>query len=108
MLDKRNFDFQEAIYLTENCYHQEQQDENEFNSVIKAYVSICRELSQSGNVEYTKRIKKDIVLNQCAVFFMTDTVSMQKETEIIKHPPFSYNHTDFAGQQDCSICSFQH
>lgn len=102
MLDKQNFDFQKAIYLTENSYHEGQLDENEFNSVIKAYVSICRELSQSGNIEYTERDKK-VAMSQCAVFiFMTDTISMQKETEIFKHPPYSYNQEDFAGQKDWS------
>lgn len=102
MLYKQNFNFQKAVYLTERAFCQGQLHEKEFESVIKAYVSICRELFQSGNIEYTEK-DKDVALNQCVVFlFMTDTIFMQREATIIKHSPFSYNCEDFAGQQDWS------
>lgn len=40
---------------------------------------------------------------QCAVFmFMTDSIPMVVDGRIVKHPPFSYNHEDFAGQKDWS------
>lgn len=102
MLDKQDIDFLKAVYLTENAYHQGLLNEDDFNSGIKVYASICRDVSQSGNIEYTEK-DKDTALAQCAVFtFMTDSVSILIGNETIIHHPFSYNYEDFSGQKDWS------
>ncbi|MFT3995753.1 MAG: hypothetical protein QM660_15695 [Dysgonomonas sp.] len=104
MLSNSNdsLNLRKAVIYTENAFHQWQLSDNEFNTIIKTYASVCRELSMSGDIQYQEK-DQEVAMNQCAVFiFMTDTLQMQKEEKIVSRPPFSYNHEDFAGQKDWS------
>ncbi|MDU1890983.1 MAG: hypothetical protein E6767_09860 [Dysgonomonas sp.] len=102
LIDIDSMNFREAVFLSENAYHNNQLNEYEFNNLIWYYAAICYEISNSENIEYTEK-DKNIALSQCAVFmFMTDSLPMIKDDEIFIHPPFTYNQEDFAGQQDWS------
>lgn len=94
--------FREAVFISENAFYEDKLDEYTFNNSVWYYTAISDKIITAGDIEYREK-DKDTALNQCAVFiFMTDTVSMQKENEIIQRPPFTYNNIDFAGQKDWS------
>ncbi|NDW12548.1 hypothetical protein D0T50_06545 [Bacteroides sp. 214] len=103
MLSKKDtIDFKKAVFLVESAYYQEQLKEHGFNDVVKFYATLCNKVINSGDIDYTER-DKNIAMAQCGVFiFMTDSLSMITDEGIAKHPPFSYNHADFAGQKDWS------
>lgn len=102
LLGKDSIDFRKAIFLTENAYLEDQLNENAFNDVIKVYATLCKSLIASGNITYSEK-DKDKADAQCSAFvFMTDSLPIQTEEGIIYHPPFTYNHDDFAGQKQWS------
>ncbi len=96
------FDFKKVVFLTERAYSENDLSEDNFNNNIKLYSIICEKLFTNGSIEYNDR-DKDVAMAQCAVFtFITDSIPMLISKELITHSPFSYNHNDFAGQQDWS------
>lgn len=102
MLNEGLFDFKRAVFLTENAYFEDQLDESTFYENIRLFASIGKEIMYSGNIDYTEK-DKPIAMAQCATFiFITDTVSIIFNNNLIKSIPFSYNYDDFAGQQDWS------
>lgn len=103
MLSERGVvDFKKAVFLVEDAYYQRQLKEQGFNDVVKFYATLCNEVINSGDIEYKEK-DKEIAMAQCGVFmFMTDSLSMVTNEGIATHPPFSYNHLDFAGQNDWS------
>ncbi len=97
-----SLDFKKAIFLTENAYFENKLEESLFDYYLWDYVSMCRDIINSGNINYPET-DKEIATVQCAVFvFMTDTIPFLTEEGIVKHPPFSYNFDDFAGQKEWS------
>lgn len=97
-----SLDFKKAIFLTENAYFENKLEESLFDYYLWDYVSMCRDIINSGNINYPET-DKEIATVQCAVFvFMTDTIPFLTEEGIVKHPPFSYNFDDFAGQEEWS------
>lgn len=102
LLKKNSLNFKKAVYLVENTYFDEYLDENIFNNAIAIYTDVCKGIVKSDSIIYAEK-DKEIAMAQCAVFmFMTDSISIELEDKIIKHPPFSYNYEDFAGQKDWS------
>lgn len=102
MLSNDNPNFRKGIFLTENAYYDGTISEKSFDDAIWFYSSLCREVMLSGNIAYSEK-DKDIASMQCATYIlMTDTISLQLQDNTIKHSPFSYNHMDYAGQQDWS------
>jgi len=100
LYESDSLNFKKAVFLTENAYYDGVLNEKKFNDAIWFYSSLCKLIMQSGNIEYTEK-DKDIANTQCATFIlMTDSISFELNKKIIKHPPFSYNHDDFAGQKD--------
>ena len=95
-------DFSHAVFITENAFYENELSVKSFYNIIGYYASICRGIAQSGDIDYTER-DKDIAMAQCAVFtFMTDSIPVTTAKGIVVHPPFTYNHEDFAGQKDWS------
>lgn len=102
MLTDDKIDFRTAVFLTENTYYEGKLKRNVFDKIIVYYASFSKSIVESGNITYTEK-DKDIAMAQCAVFmFMTDSTSILTKEGIAVHSPFSYNHIDFAGQQDWS------
>ena len=100
LLNKDSLNFKEAVYMVENTYFNNALDKGLFDDAIITYKSICKGISQSGDITYAEK-DKDIAMIQCAVFvFMTDTTSVLMDNNLIKDIPFSYNNNDFAGQKD--------
>lgn len=99
---KDSLDFKKAVFATENAYFDNRLNENVFNGTIRAYASLCKGIMSSGNIVYPEKdVEKADA--QCAVFiFMTDTIPIQTDKDVIKHVPFSYNFDDYAGQKDWS------
>lgn len=100
--DDNNLNFSKAVFLTENAYFESELKKESFDNIINHYATICQSIAESGNITYTG--KDSITGNmQCGVFiFMTDTVLLTWRKDVENHIPFSYNHTDFAGQKDWS------
>jgi hypothetical protein len=97
-----SLNFKEAVFMVEDSHSNKLLDKNTFNNIIRTYKAICEGIIQSENIEYTE-LDKENALAQCATFvFMTDTTSVMFDNNLIKNPPFSYNHIDFTGQQDWS------
>jgi hypothetical protein len=97
-----SFDFKNAVFIVENAYYENQMNIEWFESSLQFYTWLCQGIIKSDNIEYTEK-DKDIAITQCGVFlFMSDTIEIPTKDRIIKNPPFSYNHSDFAGQQDWS------
>lgn len=102
ILSKDNPDFKEAVFITENTYFGNQLNKPFFNESIEFYVSISKDLMESGDITYFERDKEN-ALTQCAVFLcMTDSFLLQTDKGLIIYLPFSYNHDDFSGQKDWS------
>ncbi len=102
LLNKESLDFKKAVILTESAYSDGELDGNIFKNTIRFYTSICRGVMTSDNISYSDK-DKDIALAQCATFlFMTDSISINTKNGIVINDPFTYNHNDFAGQQDWS------
>jgi len=102
MLKEDSFDFKRAVYLTENIYYEDELDENAFYETIRFYSSLSKGIMDSGDIEYVEK-DKNTVMSQCAVFvFMTDTISISFNNNIIQSIPFTYNYEDFSGQKDWS------
>lgn len=103
MLDGNNIvDFKKAVFITENAYLDDELSNNSYNNVIGFYSSICKGIAESDAITYVESDKEAVIM-QCATFiFFTDSVPITVKDEFATHPPFSYNHTDFAGQQDWS------
>lgn len=94
--------FKNAVILTESAYLDGQIDKDGFNNVVNFYRTLCKGVVQSGDIIYSEK-DKDIAIIQCGVFtFMTDSTHITTTKEIVTHLPFTYNHVDFAGQQDWS------
>lgn len=94
--------FKNAVILTESAYLDGQIDKEGFNNVINFYGLLCRGVVQSGDIIYSEK-DKDNAIVQCGVFtFMTDSTHITTTEDVVIHLPFSYNHEDFAGQQDWS------
>lgn len=102
MLSTNCSNFQEAVFLTENAYYDNQLEKDIFDGAISFYSAISKNIMTSGDITYTET-DKDIVAIQCAVYLlMTDSIPVLAGGEIAIHPPFTYNHEDFAGQKDWS------
>ena len=100
--DTNVFSVKKAVFSVENAYFENQLDEDSFNKVISAYTLLCKSIIASGNISYTEKDKSEADA-QCATFaFMTDSLPIQIDNEIIYHIPFQYNHEDFAGQKQWS------
>ena len=94
--------FQQAVYLTENAYFDNQLDKTAFDVAVRFNTSICRGIIASGNIEYPEKDKEKATA-QCAVFvYITDTIPVRTEGGVVTHTPFVYNFDDFAGQKDWS------
>lgn len=95
-------DFKKVVYMTENVYHNNLLDENVYNDFVSFYASICKDIITSSNITYSEK-DIDTAMNQCAAFiFMTDSLPITINGAPNKTIPFTYNHTDFAGQKDWS------
>lgn len=102
MLSGGDLDFKQAIYIAENAYYDDLLERDNFNDFISFYASICKDIILSSNIIYSEK-DIDKAMNQCAVFmFMTDSLPITINGLPNKTIPFSYNHLDFAGQQDWS------
>lgn len=100
--DTNVFSVKKAVFSVENAYFENQLDEGSFDNVISAYTLLCKSIIASGNISYTEKDKNEADA-QCATFaFMTDSLPVQINDEIIYHIPFQYNNEDFAGQKQWS------
>jgi len=94
--------FQQAVYLTENAYFDNQLDKAAFDDAVSFNTSICRGIIASGNIQYPEK-DKERATAQCAVFvYMTDSIPITTERGVVTHEPFTYNFDDFAGKKDWS------
>jgi len=94
--------FQQAVYLTENAYLDNQLDKTAFDAAVRFNTSICKGIIVSGNIEYPEKDKEKATA-QCAVFvFMTDSIPVSTNNGVVTHIPFAYNFDDFAGQKEWS------
>lgn len=94
--------FQQAVYLTENAYFDNQLDKTTFDDAIRFNTSICKGIIASGNIQYPEK-DKERATAQCAVFvYMTDSIPIATDNGVVVHEPFSYNFDDFAGKKDWS------
>lgn len=99
---KEMINFQKAVFLTENAYHADSLNISTFNDLMNFYAMISNQIMISGSINYLEK-DKDIAMAQCAVFmFLTDSIPLTHNSETVVSIPFSYNHSDFAGQQDWS------
>ena len=97
---KDTLDFRNAVYTAENAYFDNQLDKDVFNGAISFYAALSKNIMSSGDIIYSEKDKEKASM-QCAVFtFMTDSIPVSLNGGIAIHPPFSYNHEDFAGQKD--------
>lgn len=102
MLSENKLDFKKAVFLSENAYLEYKIEEKAFYNAIKLYSYLSKGVLANGDINYTEK-DKNVASMQCAVFvFITDTIPIQSNGEIITHIPFQYNYVDFAGQQDWS------
>lgn len=93
-------DFKKAVFITENAYLDDKLSSKSYNDVIGFYSSICKGIAESDAITYVESDKEAAIM-QCATFiFFTDSVPTMVKDGFATHPPFSYNHTDFAGQKD--------
>lgn len=98
----KSLNFQQAVFVTENAYFDNQLNEITFNNAVKFNTSICRGIIASGNIEYPEKDKEKATA-QCAVFvYMTDSIPVSTNNGTVIHAPFTYNFEDFAGQKDWS------
>jgi hypothetical protein len=94
--------FKKAVLLTESAYLDGNIDEEGFNNVIHFYGILCKGVMQSGDIIYSEK-DKEIAMAQCGIFtFITDSTHITTTKGVVAHPPFTYNHIDFAGQRDWS------
>lgn len=94
-----SFNFKNAVFIVENAYYENQMNIEWFESSLQFYTWLCQGIIKSDNIEYTEK-DGDIAITQCGVFlFMSDTIEITTKDRIIKNPPFTYNHEDFAGQK---------
>jgi hypothetical protein len=102
LCNNRQLNFKEAVFLTENAYQDGNSNKDDFNNKINLYSSICEQLALTDNIQYTEK-DKEIAKTQCATFiFMTDSIPISMNNEIVISSPFFYNHDDFAGQKEWS------
>lgn len=100
--EDKNLDFKDAVFITENAYHEKKLNPEAYNNIIRFYASLSKGIAISDNIQYTEK-DKDIAKTQCATFvFMTDSIPISINNEIVISTPFSYNHDDFAGQKKWS------
>lgn len=94
--------FQQAVYLTENAYFDNQLNKTAFDEAVRFNTSICKGIIASGNIQYPEKDKEKATA-QCAVFvYMTDSIPVTTNEGIVMHTPFQYNFDDFAGKKDWS------
>jgi hypothetical protein len=55
---KDSTNFQQAVYLTENAYFDNQLDKTAFDAAVKFNTSICRGIIASGNIQYPDSLTK--------------------------------------------------
>jgi hypothetical protein len=102
LIGTKQLSFQQAVYLTENAYFDNQLDKTVFDEAIRFNTSICRGIIASGNVQYPE-IDKEKATSQCAVFvYMTDSIPVNTYKGVVIHKSFEYNFDDFAGQKEWS------
>lgn len=93
-------DFKKAVFITENAYLENKLSNDSYNDVISFYSSICKGIAESNAIAYIES-DKEVAMMQCGTFiFFTDSVPVIVKNEYVTHPPFSYNYTDFVGQED--------
>lgn len=92
--------FKKAVFLTENTFVDKKLSNSSYDDVIVFYSSICEGIADSDAITYVESDKEAAIM-QCATFiFFTDSVRTMVKDVPATHPPFNYNHTDFAGQKD--------
>lgn len=102
MLKNNSFNFENAVFETENAYFDNTLDRITFDDYIYNYVTTCKAIIASGNIEYPEKDKEKATA-QCAVFvYMTDSIPVATNNGTLIHAPFTYNYDDFAGQKDWS------
>jgi hypothetical protein len=102
LVETKPLNFQQAVYLTENAFFDNQLNKTAFDGAVRFNTSICKGIIASGNIEYPEKDKEKATA-QCAVFvYMTDSIPVATDNGTVIHSPFTYNFDDFAGQKDWS------
>ena len=99
---KTDMNFQEAVFITENAYFDDQLNKSVFDNNIKLYAQICKNIIASGNIIYPGKDVERAAAQGAVFMLMTDTMRFVVGEDIVSFIPFAYNFDDFAGQKDWS------
>lgn len=101
--DIDSLDFQRAVFIVENAYHNWELDQQLFNNQIENCATFCEAIIHSGKIYYKGKHDEQSAKAQCAVFvFMTDSIPMQWNDTIIWHLPFGNDFEDYLGEKEWS------
>lgn len=100
-LVKENGSFLGGVFLVENSYGKPLVSSEEFYLYIKVFKQLCKAYTKTlFSQKYNWRDSTNHLFNRSIFSIMKDTVSIQKDTSIVKLFPFSYNFSDPFGIDD--------
>lgn len=108
LFGKEPLNFEKAVFITENAYHNNKYRFDDFKFEIDVYSEYIKWYSQEVNkktvddfkntlvetaeVKYNKHLKNTI--NYSIYSFLADTVKLIDNDSIYSHSPYSYSHSD--------------
>lgn len=95
-LDETNFSIEKATFIIENAYFEDQQEYEEFNTIVNQTGDFLREKMDELGYDKESNLAKNFMLFQ----FFSDTLEIKSKD--LKHLPFKYDFEDYMGIKDWS------
>ena len=101
--DEAPLSFKNAVWATENAYHNDSLNIEAFNQEINKLARLANFISNTGLIIYTGK-DKDFIAKHAALFkVFTDSIIIPLDTtHIFIHSPYTYDFDDPFGQKDWS------
>lgn len=101
LMDEVPLSFKNAVWATENAYHDEELDIDDLNREIEVLMRLTKVISNTGLITYTGK-DEDIVTKHAALFkVITDSIALALDSaHTFIHVPYAYDFDDPLGQKD--------
>jgi len=95
-MDENEFSVKEVTFLIENAYHEEKENADAFNQIIKQTGKFLLQKLDEFGYNKNSNVAKNFILFQ----FFADT--LQVKSKDLKHLPITYDFNDYMGNKDWS------
>jgi hypothetical protein len=100
---KNNKSFKDAVFIVENTYYSDSLNKSDFNKKILYASSIVKSWNSFNRLKGYHNLDSNNFQNNFAIYhFLKDTTKLMVENKEYYHLPYTYDFTDFFGQENWS------